>query len=415
MNMDVGSEISSKIRSAIKAKLVELNAYVDEELPDYIMVMVANKKSQLQMSDDLGLFLGANTEKFTTWLQVLLQKLQSITSESSAAAFISEKTVEKTKSDQPAPEVSSKQKKHTEKQSTDESKSKKRTSDEGSEDKKQRKRRKSDQDKKSKTCDDDKSKQVLEKGDQDVVYVSAVEASDGASAKVSLLSGSADKNNTDNTSASQQAEKTILQNTERVILDLSGAKESELVETRTVETAHSKQVSNTAVDVSDIQVEDDDLTELLLTENDELTEELEQEAVPVQVPAKKKDLGKAAVILVSDSEPSARPKRGTPSVITSSESSRNKSPPRSSRPRAVTSPIRPTVRRSALVRAVEPRQSEVQSRKRRAPISVVGSVNRDSEDDDGYDPRNPAVGNVASVVKVTARKSSVPAKMQASK
>ncbi|XP_067680315.1 zinc finger CCCH domain-containing protein 14-like [Haliotis asinina] len=79
--MEIGSEISHKIRSAIKAKLVELGAYVDEELPDYIMVMVANKKNSLQMTEDLNLFLGSNTEKFTTWLHNLINKLQSISSE----------------------------------------------------------------------------------------------------------------------------------------------------------------------------------------------------------------------------------------------------------------------------------------------------------------------------------------------
>lgn len=39
----------------------------DEELPDYIMVMVANKKNPQQMADDLSLFLGNNTIKFTVW------------------------------------------------------------------------------------------------------------------------------------------------------------------------------------------------------------------------------------------------------------------------------------------------------------------------------------------------------------
>ena len=39
----------------------------DEELPDYIMVMIANKKTEDQMKDDLVLFLGANTDKFTGW------------------------------------------------------------------------------------------------------------------------------------------------------------------------------------------------------------------------------------------------------------------------------------------------------------------------------------------------------------
>ncbi|CAH1790723.1 unnamed protein product [Owenia fusiformis] len=79
--MEIGTEISQKIRSAIKAKLVELGAYVDDELPDYIMVMVANKKTRQQMADDLSLFLGMNTETFTTWLAQLLEKLQAITAD----------------------------------------------------------------------------------------------------------------------------------------------------------------------------------------------------------------------------------------------------------------------------------------------------------------------------------------------
>ena len=54
MDMEnLGTEVSAKIRSAIKAKLVELNAYVDDELPDYIMVMIANKKTEAQMQEDL--------------------------------------------------------------------------------------------------------------------------------------------------------------------------------------------------------------------------------------------------------------------------------------------------------------------------------------------------------------------------
>ncbi|XP_005101618.1 zinc finger CCCH domain-containing protein 14 [Aplysia californica] len=81
--MEVGVEISQKIRSAIKAKLMELGCYVDDELPDYIMVMVANKKTRAQMSGDLSLFLGTNTDTFTEWLHGLLVKLQAINTESS--------------------------------------------------------------------------------------------------------------------------------------------------------------------------------------------------------------------------------------------------------------------------------------------------------------------------------------------
>jgi hypothetical protein len=51
----------------------------DEELPDYIMVMVANRRSREQMEDDLQLFLGSNTEEFTGWLHQVLQKLQEVT------------------------------------------------------------------------------------------------------------------------------------------------------------------------------------------------------------------------------------------------------------------------------------------------------------------------------------------------
>ncbi|XP_041122973.1 zinc finger CCCH domain-containing protein 14-like isoform X2 [Polyodon spathula] len=76
--MEIGTEISKKIRAAIKGKLQELGAYVDEELPDYIMVMVANKKNAQQMADDLSLFLGNNTVKFTVWLHGVLEKLRSV-------------------------------------------------------------------------------------------------------------------------------------------------------------------------------------------------------------------------------------------------------------------------------------------------------------------------------------------------
>uniref|UniRef100_A0A9J7ZUD5 Zinc finger CCCH domain-containing protein 14 n=1 Tax=Cyprinus carpio carpio TaxID=630221 RepID=A0A9J7ZUD5_CYPCA len=79
--MEIGTEISKKIRTAIKGKLQELGAYVDEELPDYIMVMVANKKNPKQMADDLSLFLGNNTITFTVWLHGVLDKLRSVAAE----------------------------------------------------------------------------------------------------------------------------------------------------------------------------------------------------------------------------------------------------------------------------------------------------------------------------------------------
>lgn len=45
---------------------------MDEELPDYVMIMVANKKSYEQMTRDLQLFLQENTESFTKWLTSLV-------------------------------------------------------------------------------------------------------------------------------------------------------------------------------------------------------------------------------------------------------------------------------------------------------------------------------------------------------
>lgn len=40
----------------------------EEELPDYIMVMVANQRSRDQMQDELGLFLADQTDEFVEWL-----------------------------------------------------------------------------------------------------------------------------------------------------------------------------------------------------------------------------------------------------------------------------------------------------------------------------------------------------------
>lgn len=52
---------------------------LDEELPDYVMVMVANKRSKEQMNSELRLFLGKHTSLFTSWLHQVLQKLQEVT------------------------------------------------------------------------------------------------------------------------------------------------------------------------------------------------------------------------------------------------------------------------------------------------------------------------------------------------
>ncbi len=57
------------MQDGIIAKLKQYNAYIDNELPDYIIVMLANKKTMLQIKNDLQLFLGNNTDAFSDWLQ----------------------------------------------------------------------------------------------------------------------------------------------------------------------------------------------------------------------------------------------------------------------------------------------------------------------------------------------------------
>lgn len=48
----------------------------DDELPDYVMVMIANKKSKEQMKSDLELFLGEYCSSFCDWLHQVLDHLQ---------------------------------------------------------------------------------------------------------------------------------------------------------------------------------------------------------------------------------------------------------------------------------------------------------------------------------------------------
>lgn len=57
---------------------MELGCYVDDELPDYIMVMVANKRTRSQMETDLNLFLGDHTGEFVNWIQQVLKKLREV-------------------------------------------------------------------------------------------------------------------------------------------------------------------------------------------------------------------------------------------------------------------------------------------------------------------------------------------------
>merc|ERR1712168_1123679 len=74
--MQANAEISHKVRLAIKTKLTELGAYVDDELPDYVLVMVANRRGRQDMKKELELFLGDATDRFCSWLFGVLDKLK---------------------------------------------------------------------------------------------------------------------------------------------------------------------------------------------------------------------------------------------------------------------------------------------------------------------------------------------------
>ncbi|XP_065315070.1 zinc finger CCCH domain-containing protein 14-like isoform X2 [Gordionus sp. m RMFG-2023] len=67
-----------KIRKLIKSKLTDLDVYVDEELIDYITVLLINKKNAKQMIEDLNLFLNEHSETFVKWLFKTCENLQSL-------------------------------------------------------------------------------------------------------------------------------------------------------------------------------------------------------------------------------------------------------------------------------------------------------------------------------------------------
>ena len=50
------------------------------------MVLVVNKKTKEQMDNDLSLFLGHNTEQFTSWLTGVLEQLNTAAARTSASA-----------------------------------------------------------------------------------------------------------------------------------------------------------------------------------------------------------------------------------------------------------------------------------------------------------------------------------------
>jgi dsRNA-specific ribonuclease len=76
------SKQRTSLKLSVKTKLQELGKYIDEELPEYVMVMIGNNRSHAQMASELKVFLGSSTVDFTDWLQMKLAQLRSNTNES---------------------------------------------------------------------------------------------------------------------------------------------------------------------------------------------------------------------------------------------------------------------------------------------------------------------------------------------
>lgn len=340
--MEVSTEISQKIRSAIKAKLMELGAYVDDELPDYIMVMVANKKSRAQMSQDLGLFLGANTETFTGWLHGLLTKLQTITVDSG------DKKKDKAKA----------------------SKEKKKDRKEGKE-KKSKKRSSSDSKKRSSSVGD--------KSDSN--------SKQSTSSELILKESNTELTTSNNEPTATKPVESI-QMTNDIVIEIAEQEEetqvnleSELSDKNKTESTKSKNIHEDVEDVRQLLV--------TVTQADELAEELETTEQEVE---QSRQNAESFTKLTSTQAPTQEKETKKKETITVLH-----------------------VNRDSLSRSPSPEKNNLSpiSRKRKVPTSVVASVRRGNEEE--YDPYNPAVGNVASVVKVTTRKSSVPASLQANR
>ena len=56
------------IRPMVCEKLKAMDCFIDENLPDYILTMVANRRSEENMVKDLSLFMGSLAEVFVDWL-----------------------------------------------------------------------------------------------------------------------------------------------------------------------------------------------------------------------------------------------------------------------------------------------------------------------------------------------------------
>jgi len=69
-------KISNVLKTAVKEKLASMDCLIDDDLPNYIMIMMANRKTKKEMTEALTLFLNDRTEEFTTWLYQMLDNIR---------------------------------------------------------------------------------------------------------------------------------------------------------------------------------------------------------------------------------------------------------------------------------------------------------------------------------------------------
>ncbi|XP_064601651.1 zinc finger CCCH domain-containing protein 14-like isoform X2 [Liolophura sinensis] len=446
--MEIGTEISHKIRSAIKSKLMELGAYVDEELPDYIMVMVANKKSQAAMTEDLNLFLGANTEKFTLWLQNLLVRLQSIS-------------------------VSSKKKEAVEKSA----KAVKETTEKVTDKKSTKSIHRKSTEKAEKTSPPAKVKETVSKPHKPSQVMRETSREKGPAVSVSTTAHKSHKatpktvaksevaegtdSETQKSSQSSKSKPLEAQALTKVTKTSQDEAEEHVIEDHATGETHSEEEGKEETEVTTatkVSQEDEEPEFTVKAEYDEFSEEFSQEAErAAQAEEAKKQASKGRPATMSS------PKSNLPSLEESAQVTRRsttvfaritplvpttkpteavvvRSVPLSSRLGAMTdmskAPLSSRVASSSRKVSIQDEDQvyQVPSRdpprraitgsstaiKRRMPGSVLGTVKtrrmvEETEEEEEYDPLNPAVGSVASVVKVSARRSSVPRNLQANK
>ena len=72
--MDIGTEISAKLRLAVKRKIAALEIEYDEDLCDFILLLFAQKKRFPTIVEDLKDLLENKTEEFAAWLDELISK-----------------------------------------------------------------------------------------------------------------------------------------------------------------------------------------------------------------------------------------------------------------------------------------------------------------------------------------------------